>query len=74
MAMFQKHWPLNCTISFFLSIPCLLRSVLIAETPEDAAVLRGDTDVSCGPATPGDRPSYNLAPGCLPLITEQVER
>lgn len=23
IAMFQKHWPLNCTISFFLSIPCV---------------------------------------------------
>ena len=52
---------------------CLLRSVLIAETPEHAVVRKGDTDVSCSPSSPGgDGPCYNLAPGCLPLITEQM--
>lgn len=53
---------------------CLLRSVLLAEMPE---VLRytEETQMSpAAPAPPGDGPSYNLAPGCLPLITGQVER
>ena len=52
---------------------CLLRSVLITETLEHAVVRKGDTDASCGPSSPGgDGPCYNLAPGCLPLITEQM--